>query len=252
MLRIYLSGRMCIEGNGVLLEPGEFPGRQGRALFAYLVMNRRGPISRSALADALWAGAPPSSWDAALSAVVSKLRFMLTRVGVEGSEALTGLRGTYELRLPTGSWVDQEAAQDAIHEAEALIAAGHVKAAYGPSAVARLIARRPFLPGHEATWVEARRDHLAGILARALECRARVYLWNGEYPLAVESARELLELRPFRESAYRLLMKAHAAAGNTAEALRVYDECRRVIADELGVGPSPETRAVHEEVLRGV
>lgn len=252
MLRIYLSGRMTLEGDDALLGPGEFPGRQGRAAFAYLVVSRRAPVSRSALADALWLGSPPSSWDGALSAIVSKLRSLLSRAGVDGSAVLTGVSGTYEIRFPPGTWIDHEAAEDAIHEAEAALDAGDVVAAYGPSAVARLIARRPFLPGEEAGWIEARRDHLAGILVRALECRARVYLWNDEHPLAVEAAREMVRLRPFRESGYRLLMQAHAAAGNAAEALRVYDECRTVIADELGVGPSAETRAVHEEVLRDV
>lgn len=252
MLRIYLSGRMTLENDDAVLGPHDFPGRQGRVAFAYLVMNRRSPVPRSTLADALWGGDLPASWDTALSAVVSKLRSLLARAGLDGSAVLTGGSGTYETRLPAGTWIDHEAAADAIHEAESLIDDGDIRAAYGPSAVARLIARRPFLPGDDRAWVEARRDHLAGILARALECRARVYLWNEEYPLAIEAARELRALRPFRESAYRLLMRAHTAAGNAAEALRVYEECRSVIAEELGVVPSPETRAVHAEVLRKV
>ena len=251
MLRIYLSGRMTLERDGVLLGPEDFPGGQGRMAFAYLVINRQGPVSRSALADALWPGDPPASWDTALSAIVSKLRSLLSRVGVDGS-VLTGVSGTYEARLPPGTWIDQEAAVDAIHAAEAALQADDPAAAYGPSAVARLIAQRPFLPGVDGAWIEERRARLASVLVRALECRARVYLWNDEHPLAVEAAREVVTIRPFRESGYRLLMRAHAAAGNAAEALRVYERCRTVIADELGVGPSAETRAVHEAILRRV
>ena len=44
-------------------------------------------------------------------------------------------------------------------------------------------------------------------------------------------------LAPFRERGYRLLMEAHAAAGNRAEALQVYEQCRRLLADELGAYP---------------
>ncbi len=249
MLRIYLSGRMTLERDRELLGPAAFPGPQGQAAFAYLVMHRGSPISRSALADALWRGSPPASWDGALSALVSKLRSLLGRAGVDGAAVLTGARGTYETRLPPGTWIDHAAAEAAIHEAEASLAAGEPAAAYGPSAVARLIAARPFLPGQDGRWIEARREHLAGILVRALECRARVYLGNEEHPLAVAAARDAVEMRPFRESAYRLLMRAHTAAGNAAEALRVYEECREVIAEELGVGPSQETRAMHREVL---
>lgn len=41
----------------------------------------------------------------------------------------------------------------------------------------------------------------------------------------------------------------HAAAGNGAEALWVYERCRDLISRELGVLPSPETRTIHAEVL---
>lgn len=252
MLRIYLSGHMTLEADEVLLGPSAFPGPQGQAAWAYLVMRRGGPISRSALANALWRGNPPESWDGALSALVSKLRSLLSRAGVDGATVLTGARGTYEARLPQGTWIDHAAAENAIHEAEAWLAADDPVAAYGPSAVARLITARPFLPGQEGRWIEVRRRHLAGILIRAVECRARVYLGNREYPLAVAAAREAVTMRPFRESAYRLLMQAHASAGNAAEALRVYEECRKVIGEELGVGPSQETRIVHQEVLKRV
>lgn len=252
MVRIYLSGHMTVEADGAMLGPSTFPGPQGQAVFAFLVIHRGGPISRSALADALWRGDPPASWDGALSALVSKLRSLLSRAGLDGPEVLTGARGTYEVRLPPGTWIDHAAAEDAIHEAEASLGADDPGAAYGPSAVARLIAARPFLPGQEGRWIEERRRHLAEILVRALECRARVYLGNGEYPLAVAAARQAVAMRPFRESAYRLLMRAHTGAGNAAQALRVYEECREVIAEELGVGPSQETRAVHQEVLKRV
>jgi len=45
-------------------------------------------------------------------------------------------------------------------------------------------------------------------------------------------------------------MRAYAAAGNRAEALRVYERCRKLIAKELGADPSPETQAVHLKLLR--
>jgi hypothetical protein len=98
--------------------------------------------------------------------------------------------------LPPGNWVDHEAAADAIHEAEAALKAGDPAGAYGPSAVAHHIARRPFMPGEEGEWFERRREKLASILVRALECRAEVYLWNDEPSLALEVARDAVALRP--------------------------------------------------------
>jgi SARP family transcriptional regulator, regulator of embCAB operon len=252
MLRIYLSGRIAIEAGETLLGPPEFPGQQGRAAFALLVGERGNPVARATIADALWPGEPPPSWSAALSSIVSRLRSLLTQAGLDGGAALTTGGGCHELRLPAGSWIDHEVATDAIHEAESALQAGDPARAYGPSAVAHHIARRPFLPGEEGRWFEERRERLASVLVRALECRAEVYLWNREHSLAVEVATEAVALRPFRETGYRLLMRAHAAAGNAGEALWVYERCRALMAEELGVSPSRDTQAVHSEVLQSM
>lgn len=252
MLRIHLSGLITVEGDGVLLRPRDFPGQQGRAAFAFMVGHRGSPVARSELGAALWPGERPGSWEAAISAIVSKLRSMLSDAGLDGGGAFRSVDGCYELHLPRGTWIDHEVASDSIHEAEAALKADDPGGAYGPSAVAHHIARRPFLPGQDGRWFEERRDVLAATLVRALECRAEVYLWNGEHSLAVEAARELVRLRPFREAGYRLLMRSHTAAGNAAEALKVYEHCRSLISEELGVPPSPETRAVHAAVLQSL
>jgi SARP family transcriptional regulator, regulator of embCAB operon len=252
MIRIYLSGSLSVEGGGAVVGPQGFPGQQGRAAFAYLTAERGMPVSRSALAALLWPDDPPQAWTAALASIISKLRSLLGRVGLDGSTALVTSGGCYQLQLPPGSWVDHEIAADAVHQAEAALQAGDPGRAYGPSAVAHHIARRPFLPEEPGEWFENRRARLASILVRALECRAEVYLWNREFSLAAEAAREVVTLQPFRETGYQLLMRAYAAMGNAAEALRVYEHCRLLIAEELGVPPSPQTRAVHSEVLQSL
>lgn len=247
-LRIYLSGRLGIEIGGEILGPDAFPAQQGRVAFAVLVAERAA-VPRAMLAEALWPAGAPAAWEAALSSIVSKLRTLLTRAGLDGSELLVTRDGCHDLRLPRGTWVDHEAAADAIHEAESALRSGDPARAYGPSAVAHHIARRPFLAGESSRWVEQRREKLSSILVRALECRAEVYLWNAEYSLAVEAARDAVAVEPFRETSWQLLMRAHAAAGNTAEALRVYERCRTLLSEELGVSPSPQTRAVHASLL---
>lgn len=250
MLRIHLSGRMTIEADGVLIESSDFPGQQGRAAFAVLVSERGTAVPRTSLAGVIWPRELPPSWSAALSSIISKLRTLLTRAELDGAHALQASGGCYELRLPPGAWVDHEVAADSIHQAEAALRAGEPHRAYGPSAVAHHIARRPFLPEEDGHWFEQRREKLASILVRALECRAEVYLWNQEHSLAVEAAREMVGSHPLRETGYRLLMRAYSAMGNSAEALAVYERCRILISEELGVSPSPETRAVHAGVLQ--
>jgi DNA-binding SARP family transcriptional activator len=61
----------------------------------------------------------------------------------------------------------------------------------------------------------------------------------------------VLEAEPFDEMACQALMRAHAAAGNRAEALRVYATCRKLCRDELGAEPSEKTTGVFLGILRG-
>ena len=111
--------------------------------------------------------------------------------------------------------------------------------------VAVVISRRPFLPDTEAPWIESQRNALRAMQMRALQCLVMVSAGNAEPLLAIQHASEMVELEPFRETAYQLLMKMHAAAGDRAEALRVFAKCRELLRDELGVSPSPQTEAVY-------
>lgn len=246
----YLAGRVRIESGDLILGADDFPGQQGRLAFAFLLLERGRPVSRSELAAILWPTQMPAAWDSALSAIISKLRTLLAELGDGWSEGLVGARGSYELRCPVIPWVDVEAAVEALHEGESAIRRGDFAAAFGPTAVAMHITQRPFFPGEDAAWVERRRDRLRDCHLRALEARAAIYLWNNEPVFALQNGKEVIALEPFRESGYRLVMQAHVKMGNTAEALRTYERCRRLIADELGVDPSPDTKAMHEDVLR--
>jgi peptide/nickel transport system substrate-binding protein len=249
-LRVSLAGGVAVEADGVVIGEDRFPGRQGRLLFAYLVLEQARPVPRDELAEALWGEAPPATWDKALTVLASKLRTLLTEVHRGGAITLTGAFGCYRLDLPEGAWVDVLAAANALREAEAVLAAaGDLESAKAAAMRAASVARRPFLPGEEGSWVEEKRRELTDVRSRALRCLADASLGLGNASAAAKWAEEAIALEPFRETGYRRLMEAHAAAGNRAEALRVYERCRRLLADELGAYPSPETEAIYRGLL---
>ncbi len=232
-----------------MIDERRFAGRQGRLLFAYLVAERARPVPRGELADALWGETPPATWEKALSVLVSKLRALLTANGVDGVAALTSAFGCYRLELPEGTWVDVLAADAATKAAEAALAAGELDQAKIAGAAGESLVREPFLPGDDGPWVEEKRREIADGRVRALSVLADACLRSGAAGEAATWAAEIVALEPFRESGYRQLMEAHVAAGNRAEALRVYERCRRLLADELGAYPSPETEAVYRRLL---
>lgn len=247
--RVFVLGRVEIESEGGLITEPRFPGRQGRRLFAYLVCSRQQPVTPEELAEALWHETLPPAWGSALHALISKLRKLLDQVGDGDALDLTGGHGNYLLRVGRGVWIDREAAAEAIDEAEAWLRSGEVKGAWGPSNIAAITARRPFLPGEEGDWIERERARLHAILVRALDCLVDIWFANDEPALAVDAARGSIALEPFRETGYQRLIRLHKALGNRAEALRVYEDCRRLLASELGVDPSADTEALYLELL---
>jgi SARP family transcriptional regulator, regulator of embCAB operon len=231
--KLQLCGKLVVELAGRRVEE-QLPGRQGRALLAFLTVNRNRAVTRDEVVSALW----PDGRDAGLAPLLSKLRRV---VPVEG----------LALRLPADAWVDVEAAVETVHRAESAVVQRDFHGAWGPAQVAMFVSGRLFLAGHDADWIEDVRRSLAAVRLRALEAYAQAVLGIGgtELAAAVRAGRELTRLEPYRESGYRVLMEALAAEGNTAEALRVFDDLRRLLHDELGAAPSPPTQELHRRLL---
>ena len=242
--RIQLCGRLAVELFGRDLTP-KLPAGQAQVLFTYLTVTRALPSGRDELVEALWPYRPPAGADTALSALLSRLRSSL------GTDVLSG-RSEIHLRLPHDAWIDLEAAEEAIHRAEAAVTQSDWARGWGPSLVALFTARRGFLPRKDLPWAEEHRRQLEEIRIAALECYAAVALGVGGSELAPGErvARELVELAPYRERGHALLMQILTARGNSAEALRVYETLRQRLRDELGATPAPELRDLQQQLLR--
>ncbi len=146
MLRIYLTGEPCFLAGATLIRASRLPRRQGRLAFAFLVSERARAVPLDELAEVLWPEGPPPAHAVALSALVSKLRALFAEAAID-RHAIVASDGCYRLSLPASTWVDTEAAHEAVHDAEAELRLGTPATAYGPAAVAAAILRRPFLPG---------------------------------------------------------------------------------------------------------
>jgi DNA-binding SARP family transcriptional activator len=241
--RIQLCGMLAVEIEGRRYED-ELPGRQGRLLFTYLVVNRARPVARRELLDVLWSDEPPPTAETTLTGVLSRLRHVL------GENVLHG-REQPGLVLPVDAWIDVEVAFRAIHEAESAVASGDWPQAWTSGRAALHVSRREFAAGSDAPWIEERRQSLGVVQASALECigEAGLGLGGTEIAAAERCGRALVALEPLRESGYRLLMRALEARGNAADALALYDRLRRLLRDELGAAPGAATQALHKQLL---
>ena len=243
---VQLCGHLVVELRGSRVEQ-RLPSRQGRTLFAYLVLQRPRAAGRDELIEAIWAGGAPKRPGPALAVLLSKLRAAV------GADVLAG-RGSVYLLLPPDARVDVEQALAAVHRAESAVVQGDWVRAWSAALSAQYVADRPLLPGQDdLPWLDGWRRRLDDTLEHALEAYAAACLGLGGTELAgaERAARRLVEHNPLRETGYGLLMRALAARGHVPEALRVYERARTVLRDELGIPPGRAIARLHTELLEG-
>lgn len=240
-LRIQLCGSFAVELAGQRLDP-KIPGKQGKLLFAYLVINDDRPIARDELVEAVWGG--EAVGPDVLNPVISKLRKAL------GPDRIQG-RAEIRFVSDESTLVDAAWALNALHGAESFADSSDWARVWSLAHSAYHVAKRPFMLGHEAPWIDEWRRRLSEVRDRGLSLFAESALKLGGTALgpAERAARSLMDAAPFNETGYRVLMETLETRGNRAEALLVYDRLKRLLRDELGVDPSPTTQEVYLRLL---
>ncbi|MEU8146362.1 AAA family ATPase [Nonomuraea sp. NPDC048901] len=239
---IRLVGSFGVERDGLRETVG---GRAG-TLLKLLAVERGHTLPTDRVVDVLWHDCPPKRPAENVATLVSRLRRTL------GPEAVTGGRRGYRLGRPPAVSVDLDEAAALTAEAEGRLAVNEAAAAVAAATRAiELLDDGVILKGDcDAPWAAAARGEAAGLLRRALHAAATGALRNAEPERARRAAELAVAADPFDEAAHRLLMRAHAEAGEPARALLAYERLRDVLAAELGTDPAAETRAVHLAILR--
>jgi DNA-binding SARP family transcriptional activator len=230
VLDVRTFGGLEVSANGASL-PLPTDAR-ARELLAWLALHP-GAHGRSALAGTLRPDVPEASARKTLRTAVYELRRAL---GDTAAAALSA--GRDAIRLD-----DAHVRVDA-REFARLCARGELEAAVR-------LSRGDLLAGLDADWVLRARDEHAAELAGCLGALAERARGAGDLAQAIAWARRRLEVEPLSESAHRELVRLLAAAGDRAAALAAVDAFAARLRRELGVPPSPETRALVEEIRRG-
>ena len=235
---------LVIDGRDV---GAEVPAGQAGELLWYLIAHRAGPIERAELIEILWPEKQPKDPYSDLRPILSRVRRVLGTDSVQGREHV-------RIALPEPVWVDVEEALRAIDAAHVAARGADWERVREQSQIGLDLLNQSFLAGRDGDWVESRRRELDELVLEALELAARGSIavgGNEELGTAERAARELVAQSPYRETGYRFLMEALAAGGNVAEALRVYEELRHLLREELGVTPAAELRDLHGRLLAG-
>lgn len=191
------------------------PLRRGsERLLAFLALAGT-PVERATVAYRLWPDKPEPR-------AVANLRSALWRIRALAGDLVEVTN--HRLRLHPAVWVD---ARDGLAERPE-----------------RLALEGELLPDWYDDWLLTERQRLRQVRLHALEVAVEGLIEGGELPAAIDLGLRAVALEPLRESAHRLVIRAHLAEGNRWEAVRQYEACARLLRHELGLAPSPQMAAL--------
>ncbi len=214
---------------------------QQRALLAALLLRGGRTATASELLDAVWGEFPPNTALAALRSYAFRLRKAL------GPDALVTDSGGYALHVAPDA-LDTTVVERLTAEAERMRGADPEQARKLLVTALELWHGEP-LAGLPGPYAETQRVRLAEWQIGLVETRFELDLELGAHTEAVSELTALSAEHPLRERLRGLLMLALYRSGRQAEALGVYADTRRLLAEELGIDPSPELTDLHQRIL---
>ena len=258
MLKIYLLGSPMITIGDRQVE---FDTRKALAMLAYLVVTGM-PHQRDTLAALFWPENDQAGARAALRRTLSVLK-----AGLPG-DSLHITREQIGMHPGGRCWCDvQEFSKLVSLLVSQLISHSGSRTSAGElnstEFMAKLQAavnlyRGDFLAGFSLRdspafddWQYLQSDFYKQHLATALSELAAAQCSQNSFADAISSGRRLLGLDPLREDAHRLLMLCYTRAGQRNAALQQYRSCVRILDQELGVSPVPETTQLYTRILEG-
>jgi predicted ATPase/DNA-binding SARP family transcriptional activator len=244
---LHLFGAPWIERDA---QPVSIPRRKAMALLAYLIVTARAH-TRESLATLLWPESDQSSALGNLRRDLSGLKSAL------GAELLLVERLNISLNPASDVWLDVTEFQDRIAKVQAHHGDSErlCPECFADLAEAIALYTGDFMSGFNLPdspqfddWQFFQSDGLRQALAEGLQKLVHYHSDKGEYEQAIEFARRWLSLDLLHEPAHRQLMALYALSGQHAAALRQYQECVRILEEELGISPEAETRQLHETI----
>jgi len=202
-------------------------------LVAHLCLYRTGP--RTLIAGHLWPDVPEEHAHGSLRSALWRLRRLAPGLVFTTGDCLS---------LADGVSVDIQE----IHNWAVRVRNIHTEVE--DVRVPEAVLRGDLLPGWYDDWVLLERERLRQIMLHSLELAAERLATAGCHAEALEAAYSAVRMEPLRESAHRTLVRTHLAEGNPTEALRAYEYFRTLLADELGVAPTPRMATLVADLNR--
>jgi DNA-binding SARP family transcriptional activator len=221
-----------------------------QALLAYLLLSPHRPQSRDVLADVFWSDRTQERARNCLNTALWRLRRSLEPDGVsdDGTYLLTTLAGDVSFNWQSEYWLDVSIFEANVHQALAQsIEIMTTDEAQRLEETLQLYTGE-LLEGFYDDWVIRERERLRQLYLNGLHHLMRFYHHQGEFDQALACGLKILDLDPLREEIHRAVMRIYLDRGERVLAVRQYETCRALLADELGIQPMAETQALYARI----
>lgn len=247
-LRVYTFGRFGLVGAGAGIDIAKWPRRHAAILFKYLVAHLGRLVHRERLIEMLWPEADERQGRERLKVTVYALRKGLRAAGVT-TDVLETVGQSYGLKK-SAIWVDREVYERLINQGSKLERQKqHDEAIRCFEQAQRLYLGNYMSDEPYADWCAEDRERLLEIHLDLLARLSRLYAGRGDYAKAAQSCRTALVHEPCRESFHRTLMEILVRLGRADWAIAQFHRCERLLAEQLGVEPMPETCRLFDDIM---
>ncbi|MBO8140679.1 MAG: winged helix-turn-helix domain-containing protein [Firmicutes bacterium] len=257
-VRVRLLGPFYLERDGEELHLRAWKSRKALTLFKYLVSRRGQRVPKDVLIELLWPEIDdPEKGSHNLHTVVYFLRQLIE----PGSRAngpsprrpvfIQHSAGLYWFETGDGCWVDIEQFERLCREAQEAEGRDDEKACRLYRQALSLY-RGDFCPEDAyQDWAAGPREHFLelyfGAVLRASSLMVRLH---NDYTGSISLCRAALKRDPCREELHQAVIAYLIRAGRYGEAAVQYRQCARLLYEEFGLYPSPETQALYEKMKR--
>ncbi|HEY6104141.1 MAG TPA: bacterial transcriptional activator domain-containing protein, partial [bacterium] len=248
-LEISMLGAFAVKRSGTAISESEWKTKKVKTLLKYLVLHRHRAVPQDELIEVLWPEVGTETGAVRMKTALKTLRQVLEPL-LEGTRSSFVVRVADTLRFidPGRCRFDLDAYDHHLADGRGYEEAGRTVEAIAALERAAELYRGDLLEEDRyEEWSAPEREVRRERHLHLLESLADLHARRRDFRRAIETAQSILILDRLREPAYRRIMRYALARGDRQTALFAYQTCERLLREELGVSPQPETRALRDQ-----
>ena len=223
--------------------------RRARDILCFIASRRHRRASKDTIIDMFWGEIDFEVVEKNFHPTISHIRKALNSNQPLKQNFLLYRDGDYQLNSEFSYQIDLEEFDALLTTGENARRARQFETCIQAYESASELYRGEFMQGSYEPWVEEQRTYYREQYLRLLEVLANVAQKSEDWARSMQLAKRIIQEDQFREDIHCLVMRAHAAMGNRSAVREHFEGLKALLAAELGVEPSAETRRLYDELV---